>query len=65
MRKNSIYKLLLGGALPFLLVSCFAAKDYERPEIEEISEELYRTDNLPQDSLNMATISWKFLPILF
>ena len=58
MRKNSIYKLLLGGALPFLLVSCFAAKDYERPEIEEISEELYRTDNLPQDSLNMATISW-------
>ncbi|MGW1454246.1 efflux transporter outer membrane subunit [Salegentibacter agarivorans] len=58
MRKNSIYKLLLGGTLPFLLVSCFAAKDYERPEIEEISEELYRTDNLPQDSLNMATISW-------
>jgi len=53
-----IYKLLFAGALPFLLVSCFAAKDYERPEIEEISEELYRTDNLPQDSLNMATISW-------
>ncbi|GGW98628.1 efflux transporter outer membrane subunit [Salegentibacter mishustinae] len=59
MRKNSIYKLLLGGALPFLLVSCFAAKDYERPELEEISEELYRTDNLPQDSLSMAVISWK------
>ncbi|WP_037318104.1 efflux transporter outer membrane subunit [Salegentibacter sp. Hel_I_6] len=58
MRNNSIYKLLLGGAMPFLLVSCFAAKDYKRPEIEEISEELYRTDNLPQDSLNMATISW-------
>lgn len=59
MRKNSIYKLLLAGAVPFLLVSCFAAKEYERPELEEISEELYRTDNLPQDSLSMAVISWK------
>ncbi|MBZ9730255.1 TolC family protein [Salegentibacter sp. JZCK2] len=58
MRKNSIYKFLLAGTLPFLLVSCFAAKEYERPEIEEVSEELYRTDNLPQDSLNMAAISW-------
>ena len=59
MRKNSIYKLLLAGAVPFLLVSCFAAKEYERPELEEISEELYRTDKLPQDSLNIAMISWQ------
>jgi NodT family efflux transporter outer membrane factor (OMF) lipoprotein len=59
MRKNSIYTFLLAVALPFLLVSCFAAKEYDRPEIEEISEELYRTDNLPQDSLNMAVISWR------
>ena len=50
---------MLAGAVPFLLVSCFAAKEYERPELEEISEELYRTDNLPQDSLSMAVISWK------
>ncbi|MBE7641288.1 MULTISPECIES: efflux transporter outer membrane subunit [Salegentibacter] len=59
MKKNRIYKLLLAGAVPFLLVSCFAAKEYERPELEEISEELYRTDKLPQDSLNIAMISWQ------
>ncbi|HKL34829.1 MAG TPA: TolC family protein [Salegentibacter sp.] len=59
MRKNNIYKILFAGSIPFLLVSCFAAKEYERPELEEISEELYRTDNLPQDSLSMAVISWK------
>lgn len=58
MKNISIYKFLLAGAVPFLLISCFAAKEYERPEIEEISEELYRTDKLPQDSLNMAVISW-------
>lgn len=58
MTKYSIYKILLAGALPFLSISCFAAKEYERPELEEISEELYRTDNLPKDSLNMALISW-------
>ena len=38
MRRNSIYKFLLAGALPFLLVSYFAGKEYERPELEEISE---------------------------
>src|SRR6056297_1512831 len=59
MRKNNIYKILFAGSIPFLLVSCFAAKEYERPELQEISEELYRTDNLPQDSLSMAVISWK------
>jgi NodT family efflux transporter outer membrane factor (OMF) lipoprotein len=58
MRKNSIYKLLLAGIVPFLLISCFAAKEYERPEIKELSEGLYRSDKFPQDSLNMATISW-------
>ena len=67
MRKNRIYKFVLAGALPLLLVSCFAAKEYERPEMEEISEDLYRTDKLPEDSLNIATISWRELfsdPIL-
>jgi NodT family efflux transporter outer membrane factor (OMF) lipoprotein len=61
MRKNRIYKFVLAGALPLLLVSCFAAKEYERPEIEELSEDLYRTDKLPEDSLTMATISWREL----
>lgn len=42
------------------LQSCFVAKNYERPEFEE-TEALFRTDNLPQDSLSMADVSWKEL----
>lgn len=61
MRKNRVYKFVLAGVLPLLLVSCFAAKEYDRPEIEELSEDLYRTDKLPQDSLTIATISWREL----
>ncbi|MDP2685725.1 MAG: efflux transporter outer membrane subunit [Aequorivita sp.] len=59
MKTNRIYSLLLIASVPFLLVSCFAAKDYERPEV--INEANYRTDNLPQDTLTIATISWKEL----
>ncbi|MDQ7917168.1 efflux transporter outer membrane subunit [Mesonia sp. MT50] len=59
MKKNRIYTFLLAGALPFLLVSCFAAKDYEQPEI--IKDENFRTDSLPQDSITMADVSWKDL----
>lgn len=40
------------------LQSCFVAKEYQRPEFEETTD-LYRTDNLPQDSLSMADVSWK------
>ncbi|WP_053970933.1 efflux transporter outer membrane subunit [Mangrovimonas sp. ST2L15] len=40
------------------LQSCFVAKEYQRPEFEETTN-LYRTDNLPQDSLSMADVSWK------
>lgn len=59
MKTNRIYSLLLIASVPFLLVSCFAAKDYERPEI--VNEANYRTDNLPQDTLTIATVSWKEL----
>ena len=40
------------------LQSCFVAKDYKRSEIEE-TQNLYRTDQLPADSLSMADVSWK------
>jgi NodT family efflux transporter outer membrane factor (OMF) lipoprotein len=50
--------LLLLIALPFQ--SCFVAKDYERPELVE-TENLFRTDNLPTDSISIAAISWKTL----
>ncbi|SRX52517.1 efflux transporter outer membrane subunit [Aequorivita sp. CIP111184] len=59
MKTNRIYSFLLIVSVPFLLVSCFAAKDYIRPEV--VNEANYRTDNLPQDTLTIATISWKEL----
>mgnify|MGYP000694637466 FL=1 len=59
MKNNSIYKILILASLPFLLVSCFAAKDYERPQV--VNEANYRTENLPQDTLSIATLSWKEL----
>ncbi|MGO2357056.1 efflux transporter outer membrane subunit [Mesonia sp.] len=59
MKKQRIYNFFLVAGLPFLLVSCFAAKEYEQPEI--IKEENFRTDSLPQDSITMADVSWKDL----
>ena len=42
------------------LQSCFVAKNYDRPELMEM-DLLYRTDNLSQDSISMADISWRDL----
>lgn len=56
---NSIInKTLIVVVMATTLQSCFVAKEYSRPELEE-TEHLYRTDNLPQDSLSMADVSWK------
>ncbi len=41
-----------------ILSSCVARQPYERPE-NVISANLFRTDMIPQDSLNMANLSWK------
>src|SRR5690554_5936684 len=50
------YSLL---SLVFLtLQSCFVAKEYTSPEMELTSKK-FRTDQLAQDSLSMATLSWK------
>lgn len=49
----------VGLTLVFLsLQSCFVAKEYSRPE-NVVESERFRTDQLPQDSLSMATVSWK------
>ncbi|MCB0445260.1 MAG: efflux transporter outer membrane subunit [Gelidibacter sp.] len=59
--KNRLFKysvVLVVSA--FTLQSCFVAKDYKRPQIEE-TQNLYRTDALPTDSLSMADVSWKTL----
>ncbi len=48
-------------ALAFIsLQSCFVAKEYTRPE-NVVQSERFRTDQLPQDSLSLATVSWKEL----
>ncbi|AIY12452.1 efflux transporter outer membrane subunit [Cellulophaga baltica] len=56
-RKN-ITKTMLLGVVLVTLQGCFVAKDYKRPELAE-TEALYRTDNLPMDSVSMADVSWK------
>ncbi len=56
---NSIInKTLLVVVMAATFQSCFVAKEYSRPTLEE-TEHLYRTDNLPQDSVSMAEVSWK------
>lgn len=54
--KNIKYIGVLG--LVFLIQSCFVAKNYDRPQ-EVVNEKYFRTDELPQDSLSMANLSWK------
>ncbi|MBW2960229.1 efflux transporter outer membrane subunit [Mesonia aestuariivivens] len=50
-------KVALMATFAITMQSCFVAKDYEQPEI--VNEENFRTDNIPQDSLNMANVSWR------
>lgn len=62
-------KVLKGIAIALTAISlqsCFVAKEYSRPE-GIVDSALFRTDQLPQDSLSMATVSWKTIftdPIL-
>lgn len=58
IKDKNLSKGILLLMLALTLQSCFVAKKYTRPEITE-TEHLYRTDNLPQDSISMATVSWK------
>ena len=43
------------------LQSCFVAQDYVRPDLDIKTEALYRTENLPIDSISIADVSWKTL----
>lgn len=56
---NVLYNMKFGlvGVVLLSLQSCFVAKDYEQPEV--IEEANYRTDEIDQDSLNMANVSWE------
>lgn len=41
-----------------VLTSCHVRKEYERPK-NVVNENLFRTDMLPSDSVNVANVSWK------
>ena len=56
MNALSNLKIIIAVLALLSLQSCFVAKDYEQPEV--VKDEYYRTDNIEQDSLNMANISW-------
>jgi len=61
IKRNQFMKFIKGIALTLVflsLQSCFVAKDYTRPTVVE-EDQRFRTDQLPQDSLTMATMSWK------
>jgi multidrug efflux system outer membrane protein len=60
IKNTKLQKGLVIAVMAFTLQSCFVAKEYSRPEVNE-TENLYRTDNLPSDSISMANISWKTL----
>ena len=60
-KRNQTMKIIKGAALTLVflsLQSCFVAKDYVTPEMD-LESQNFRTDQLPQDSLTMATVSWK------
>src|SRR5690606_28466038 len=61
MTKRYIPKISFIVVVALTLQGCFVAKDYERTQLETVSEALYRTDNLPQDSTSMADMFWKSL----
>ena len=62
MKTKRIYMRLVKGVFIAVAVlslqSCFVAKNYVRPD-NVVEAEKYRTDKLPEDSLSMASISWK------
>ncbi|WP_372752919.1 efflux transporter outer membrane subunit [Mariniflexile sp.] len=61
IKHRNFNKVALILVVALTLQSCFVAKDYERPDLKTETEALYRTENLPKDSLSMADVSWKTL----
>lgn len=53
-------KVVILIVMALTLQSCFVAKNYQRPTMED-TQNLYRTDQLPADSLSLANVSWQEL----
>ncbi len=59
MNKHLNIKILsLSAIMLLILSSCMTREKYERPK-ELLSENLFRTDLIPKDSLSIATTSWQ------
>lgn len=59
MKNISIIKSILFPVVVLLVLSsCVTQQKYERPA-GIVEEKLFRTDLIPQDSLNMANLSWR------
>lgn len=54
------FKVIIGVVFLSTLQSCFVAKNYERPELQEV-ENLYRADTVSVDTVSMASVSWEEL----
>ncbi|MFV9551691.1 efflux transporter outer membrane subunit [Algibacter sp. PT7-4] len=61
IKHTNFSKGLLLLVFVLALQSCFVAQDYARPEIKTEIQALYRTENLPTDSISIAEVSWKTL----
>ena len=61
IKHRNFSKSVLLLVVALTLQSCFVAQDYVRPELKAETEALYRTDNLPTDSVSIADVSWKML----
>jgi hypothetical protein len=61
IKHRNFRKVALMLVIAFTLQSCFVAKDYVRPDLDIETEALYRTENLPKDSISIADVSWKTL----
>ncbi|MEK6493673.1 efflux transporter outer membrane subunit [Myroides odoratimimus] len=59
MKKQTLYRALPIAVLAVTMQSCIVSKNYERPEVT--NEAQFRTDNISQDTLSMANMSWKEL----
>lgn len=61
IKHKNLSKGVLILVVALTLQSCFVAQDYVRPDVNAETEALYRTDNLPTDSVSIADVSWKNL----
>lgn len=52
-----IYKGFAAAFIALTLTACAGRKAYERPNV--VNEKLFRTDNIPTDSLSSANVSWR------